>query len=330
MRCKFSPGQELLVAKDVTFSEGTIEFDVEMKDRGFSIYFRREGDLESEIIYLRAFRLGNPTAPDVVQYSAVTNGVLLWNVHGHYQGPADHTAGEWNHVKVVVSGKRMLLYINNMDTPVLTIPHLEANTSEGGIAFEGKSIFANLVIKHGEVEGLSPEPEFDITLHDPRYLREWEVSEPFLLPFGHEMVSANRNFIAGEHLPSENTSWSAISAERLGLINLSRRFGVNQERRGAWLRIKLTAEVAQTRRLDFGFLDEVWVLLNGQLVYVDKNTYNNPIMKEPQGRLTVESTSFSLPLREGENELLVGLAGDFWSWGIIARLDDNVGITTSR
>ena len=319
--------QEFMVANGVQFSDGTIEFDVALEERGFSFYFRRNGDMDAEVIYLRRFQLGNNSAPDLIQYTAVTNGVLLWNVHAHYQGPAAHKVGEWNHVKIVASGRRMLLYMNDMETPVLNIPNLEASTSVGGIAFEGETILANLEIKPGHVEGLSPEPEFDITEHDPRYLREWEVSEPFALPFGHEMVSANRNFIAGPYLPTEETVWTSISAERLGLVNLSRRFGVHEERRGIWLRMKLTSEVAQMRRVDFGFLDEVWVVVNGQLVYVDKNTYNNPIMKEPAGRLSVESTSFVLPLQEGENELLVGLAGDFWSWGIVARLDDNGGIT---
>lgn len=321
--------QELMVARDVVFRDGTIEFDVALENTGFSFYFRRDGDVDSESIYLRAFQIGNPTAPDLIQYTAVTNGVLLWNVHGHYQGNADHKAGEWNHVKIVVSGRRMLLYMNDMEKPALTISNLESNSPEGGIAFEAESIIANVVIKHDQIEGLSGEPEFDITEHDPRYLRDWQVSEPFVLPFGHELVSANRNLIAGPHLPSDNTSWSAMSAERLGLVNLSRRFGANTERRAVWLRVKLIAEEAQMRYVDFGFLDEVWVILNDQLVYVDKNIYNNPIMKEPAGRLSVENTSFPLPLRPGENELLIGIASNFWSWGIIARLDKNQGIKIS-
>ena len=324
---KILSGQEMMVARDINFSNGTIEFDVDMQDAGFSLYFRRENERESEVVYFRPFRLGNPTAPDVIQYTTMANGVLMWNVHGHYQSSADHQVGDWNRVKMVVSGKRMLVYIHDMEQPALQIPHLEGNAMEGGIALEGASVFANLVIKPGEVEGLSPEPEYDITLNDPRYLREWEVSEPFLLPYGHEMVSANRNFIASEYLPDEGTSWASITAERLGLINLSRKFGVNEERRAAWLKINIEAEEAQLRSVDFGFLDEVWVILNGQLVYVDKNTYNNPIMKEPRGRLSVENTSFMLPLRPGSNQLLIGLASDFWTWGVIARLDAIDGLT---
>ena len=321
---------ELLVADDVEFTNGTIEFDVLMEDNGFSIYFRRENDDEAEVVYFRAGRLGNPTAHEVLQYTPVANGVLHWNVHGHYQGPAQHTVGEWNRVKLVISGKRMMFYMSDMEHPALTVTHLEGNTTSGGIAFEGASKFANLVINHESVEGLPPEPGFDITQHDPRYLRHWQVSEPFALPFGHELVSANRNFIAGEHLPTGATTWSPIVAERRGLINLSRRFGEHEERRGIWLRTTLHSEFGQVREVDFGFLDEVWVVVNGQLAYVDKNTFANPIVKAPKGRISIGNTSFSLPLREGENEILIGLAGNFWTWAMVARLDQVDGITLAE
>ncbi len=314
-------------ARDVVFKNGTIEFDVYMVDSGFTIYFRQENANETEIVYFRGFRLGNPGAPDIVQYSAVINGVLLWNVHGHYQGPASHVVSDWTHVKLVVSGRRMLLYVHDMENPALNIPHLEATPDAGSIALEGTSLFANMVVTPNQTVGLSPVSLPDITDHDPRYLRNWEVSEPFLLPFGHEMVSANRNFISSPYLPDSTTQWQPVHAERLGLINLSRLFGESAERRGVWLRIRLNSVAGQTRRVDFGFLDEVWVLVNGQFAYVDKNTYFNPIMKDPAGRISVENTSFEIPLQEGENEILVGLANNFWSWAVIARLDQIGGIS---
>ncbi|MEM8488606.1 MAG: hypothetical protein AAF564_23865 [Bacteroidota bacterium] len=324
---KINGGQTRATARDVVFENGTIEFDVFMVDSGFTIYFRQESTEESEIVYFRGFMLGNPDQPDVVQYSAVLNGILLWNVHGHYQGPAKHLVNDWTHVKLVVSGRRMLLYVHDMEQPALDIPHLEGTPSAGSIALEGTSAFANMVITPDKTEGLSPAALPDITDHDPRYLRNWEVSESFLLPFGHEMVSANRNFISSPYLPDSTTQWQPVNAERLGLVNLSRLFGESTERRGAWLRLRLQSEIQQIRRVDLGFLDEVWVLVNGQFAYVDKNTYSNPIMKDPAGRISIENTSFPLPLREGENEILIGLANNFWSWALIARLDRIRGIS---
>ena len=57
------------------------------------------------------------------------------------------------------------------------------------------------------------------------------------------------------------------------------------------------------------------------------NTYNNPISKEPNGRLHIENTTTDLPLKQGSNEILVSLANDFYGWGLVARLDNTDGIT---
>jgi hypothetical protein len=46
----------------------------------------------------------------------------------------------------------------------------------------------------------------------------------------------------------------------------------------------------------------------------------------PKSRCTIENASIKLPLNEGENEILIGLANYFYGWGIIARLDDMNGI----
>ena len=327
---KLLSGDELMILNEVDFSNGTIEFDVEMTNSGFSMYFRRDNPKEAERVYLRTFRLGNPEAPDVIQYAPVTNGVLLWDLLGHYQGPAEHLVGEWNHVKMVVSGERMRFYINDMDTPVLDIAELAGNSTRGALAFEGAVTYANLVVKPGRVEGLSSKAVEDPTSSDARYLRQWEVSEPVELPYGSELASSRRNGVAGPLLPGPDNSWESIDAERLGLVNLSRRFGESVERRGVWLKTMLITEEPQARELNLGFSDEVWVLLNGQLVYVDKNTYNNPIMKEPGGRISIENARLSLPLRRGENELLVGVSNDFWGWGVVARLDEVEGITILR
>jgi hypothetical protein len=74
----------------------------------------------------------------------------------------------------------------------------------------------------------------------------------------------------------------------------------------------------------------VWVLINGQLLHVDKNYFGTPAMKEPRGRCTLANTSFELPLRAGENELMIGVANYFYGWGLIARLDDMEGLVAKQ
>lgn len=314
-------GEQVLL-NDVTFEDGTIEFDADLSGGGFTIYFRQDGSAAAEVVYLRTFRISNPSAQDLLQYAPITQGVLTWDLHGHYQAASDHVLDDWNRVKMVVHGKQMRFYLNNMEKPALYIPHLEADIAKGSISMEGGAIISNFSVEHDTVEGIPAFSESDLTNQDVRYLRQWEVTEPFTLPYGQELVSARKFTIESAYLPGDSTEWSTLEAERLGLVNLSRHFGDNPEKKAVWLKTTLFANQAQTRYLDFGFSDEAWVLLNRQLVYVDKNLYNNPIMKPPAGRISIDNDRFALPLQAGENELLVGVANDFWGWGIVARLDD--------
>jgi hypothetical protein len=52
--------------------------------------------------------------------------------------------------------------------------------------------------------------------------------------------------------------------------------------------------------------------------------------KKPAGRLSLDNAQVTLPLRKGDNELLVGVECDFWGWGFEARLDDLDGIGLER
>lgn len=309
-----------IVLKDLDFTNGTIEFDVESIEPPFtSIFFRRQSDDEAECFYLRVGLAGNPLAMAAVQYCPIIKSVALWDILPYYQGPALIKKGDWNHVKLVVSGLQMLVYVNDMNRAALQVPRLEGNTASGGIAFNGKSVFANLVITPGETNGLSPVEGFDPTYNDPRYLREWLVTKPAPLPFGKD--------INNPELPTANTVWDKLSAERRGLINLTRLYGNSKQRRLVWIKTIIKADKEQVRKADMGFSDEVWVLINGSLLYVDKNWYGQPVMKQPEGRCSTENTSFMLPLKAGDNELLIGLTNFFYGWGAIIRLDKLDGIS---
>jgi hypothetical protein len=128
-------------------------------------------------------------------------------------------------------------------------------------------------------------------------------------------------------LPDSTTQWSPIKAESRAIVNLSRKFGgvENDGRRLAWLKTTIYSDKAQIRTLDLGFSDEVWVFINGQILYTGKNYFGTPQQKN-NGRCVIENTSFNLPLKEGKNEILIGLANYFYGWAIIARLDGTDGI----
>jgi len=308
--------------KDLSFTNGTIEYDVEPEDMSFTgFYFRRQDSLESENFYLRVFAAGLPNMMAAVQYTPVIGGVMLWNLMPHCQGAASFARGQWNHVKLVVSGAQMLVYVNDLNRPALEIPHLEGNTTAGGLGFNGKAVIANLVVTPDATEGLSPVAGFDPFYNDPRYLRQWSVTAPIPLPKGQELTGAD--------LPKEGAAWTKITAERRGLVNLTRLFGESKTRRVVWLKCRLKAPEAQNHKVDFGFTNEVWIFVNGKLAMVDKNFFDDIIRKQPRGRCSIENTSFNLPLQAGDNDILIGVANDFYGWGIIARMDvlDGIEVT---
>ena len=119
-------------------------------------------------------------------------------------------------------------------------------------------------------------------------------------------------------------------AERKGMINLSRKFGGGSvvPRRVVWLKTTIKATEAQKNVMQLGFSDEVWVFVNGQMVYIDKNDYRQPPMRKyPDGRLSVQNGKFNLNLKQGDNEIVIAVANDFYGWGIIARLENTEGLS---
>ncbi|RPD42026.1 hypothetical protein [Chitinophaga barathri] len=308
-----------VVVKDLTFTSGTIEFDWAPDGPFFAgLYFRRKDTLELECFYLRMHVEGVANAMQAVQYAPFIDGVNLWDLLPGYQGPAACKKNEWNHIKLVISGARMIAYVNDMEHPAIHVPQLQGNTRSGGLAFDGAGKIANLVIRPDQVDGLNPEPEPDPVYNDPRYLRKWQITQPKDLPVGQEPFDAKA--------PELKETWTPIAAERLGLVNITRLYGKSASRRLVWLKVKLKSPQAQIRHVDLGFSDEIWIYLNGRPLYTDKNIFSTPAGKQPLGRLSLENARFDLPLIQGENEILVGIANSFYGWGLVARLDMMEGI----
>lgn len=312
-----------VVLKDLNFRDGTIEYDLEPDDSfAAHFFFHRKDKDNNEHFLLRLNSAGRPHTLDAVQYTPFFGGASAWNLYNNYQGPAVFSLKQWNHIKLVISGAEMLVFVNNMQVPVLSVPQLEGDARDGAIAFSGTGYIANLVVKSGELEGLSSKAGFDDTYNDPRYLRDWQVTKPLPLPLGRELCVND--------FPKADTGWHTLQAERRGLVNLSRLYGKTDGRRAVWLRIKLKAAKEQVRKVDFGFCNEAWVFINGSIAFCDKNYDGEAIQKNPDGTCSLENASFNLPLKEGENELLVGIANTAFGWAIIARLDSMEGIEVTK
>jgi hypothetical protein len=309
----------VVTLKNTDFTDGTIEFDDQPTDRSFaSFYFHWQDSLENECFYFRTQLAGHPDDPAGVQYAPTVKGINCWNIMGHYQGNATFQQEAPNHVKLVISGRQMRVFVNSQERPTLEIPRLEGNTTHGTLGFDGQAIISNLVIRPGRVEGLSPVEGPDPTSNDPRYIRHWQVTQPDSIPRGIDF--------SNDLMPGKQTIWMPVVAERRGLVNLTRLYGASPSRRIVWLKTTLHSDGVRKCQLRLGFLDEVWIWINGHYLYLDKNFYGQPIAKDPRGRLSIENTTLVLPLQQGDNELLIGVGNNFYGWGIAARLDDLDGI----
>jgi hypothetical protein len=310
------------VLRDIAFSDGTIEFDVNTVGRGApGIAFRQQDEKNFELVYLRP-DAACPAFRACIQYAPQTHGVLLWDLFPQYENRAQLRENGWNHIRMVVSGRRMNIFVNDAPSPTLAVGRLEGDAMKGGLRLQGPGTFANMVITPDAVDGLSPEPARDPLEGDPGLVRNWRLSTFAALPNGKDPTY--------NELPGVSQEWKTIGTERNGLVNLSREYGLpvaDPNRAVAWLKTTITSDSKQAKKVDIGWTREVWVFVNGKLVYADKNLFDSEAARKyPDGRCSLENGSFTLPLETGNNEVAVALADNFFGWGLMLRLADPEGV----
>ncbi len=312
-----------VVLNGLSFRNGTIEYDV-MADSGMGagFVFRRADEKNYEMFYLRPSPKCSE-APDCVQYAPQTHDVLLWDMFPQYQGPAPLHQDGWNHVKLVVSGKRMNIYINGATEPTLKVGRLEGDVEAGGLMLQGPGIFANLTVTPDAVADLPAAPEKDATASDEGYVRHWQLS-----PFS-KLATDQAPGLAD--LPPSIPAWTPLDAERDGMVNVSRVYGLplaRPDRAVVWLKTNIHSDVAQQKHVTLGWVREIVVYVNGQLIFADKNLYQPAAgRKAPDGRLSLQNGSLILPLKAGDNEVAIALVNNFYGWGLKMRLDDVKDVT---
>jgi len=190
------------------------------------------------------------------------------------------------------------------------------------LRLQGPATFANLVITPDTVDGLSPEPLRDPMEGDIGLVRNWRLSTVAALPDGKEPVY--------NEMPGASPEWKTISAERNGLVNISRVYGKplpDPNRAVTWLKTTISSERKQAKEVQIGWTREMWVFVNGKLVYADRNLFESEeARKIPDGRCSLENSTFTLPLEAGDNEVAVAIANNFFGWGLKLRLSDPDGV----
>lgn len=161
LRLSAAEGDGLAILKDVTFSNGTIEFDVKGRNvpqQSFvGIAFFVEDRSHYDAIYFRPFNFMNADTARrrrAVQYISMPDHPwekLREQSPGRYEAKVSPTpdAEDWFHARIVVDGKKVSVYVNKAASPSLSVERL-STAKEGSVALwvgnNSDGSFSNLVI----------------------------------------------------------------------------------------------------------------------------------------------------------------------------------------
>lgn len=336
-----SPNGELEVskgsvdAKDLIFDDGTIEFDMYMPDHGIlGMRLRAQNRENAEALYFRPQTDCNASS-DCMQYMPLEHGAFEWDLFPEYQTSAPIHTLSWNHFRIVVLGRRMRVYINRSSQPTLSVDHMEGPGLSGGLSFGGPAKYANLTVTPARPSSTAAQtaPE-----HRDGFLRHWKISPASVLP---SILDAKLNAPMGiqppyASMPPNGKAWRTVTAETKGLVNFSHEVGSAKDGAVislAWARTTLVSGKAQSKTVQIGWVREIWVYVNGTLVFSGRNVEGLPAAKAADERISLENGTFRLPLKKGKNEIAIALDDNLpgntqhYGWGMELKLGDSTGIS---
>ena len=129
-----------------------------------------------------------------------------------------------------------------------------------------------------------------------------------------------------------------VRSERFGILNLNRQFSASNEPPAlTWVKTSVVSDRDQETQVSLGWIGQAWVFVNGYLITSGKNFYYpESERRAPDGRLSLENGSFSIPLHRGHNEIMIALYSSVhddarsrtaYGWGLAMRYDDTRGLT---
>lgn len=303
---------------DVSFENGIIEYDIAFpRDRAFlSVTFRMQDNKNYEEFYMRSHQSGNP---DANQYTPVYGGLAGWQLYygEGYGAPIQYTFDEWIHVKLMVSGQYLEVYINDMEMPLLS-SELKRPIRKGylGIISSSECHFANFtytLMDKVQLKG-TPKPKQPVA---PGTITQWEVSTPV----------SGRNIMAATSLTSINKglSWKTATTENTGTLNLASVAEWSEENNTVLARVVVNSDKDQLKKFIFGFSDRARVYLNDNLLYAGEDDYRSRDYRF-LGTIGYFDALY-LNLKKGRNEIAIVVTETFGGWGVKGRFEGAEGIS---
>ncbi len=311
-----------ITLKDTEFLNGTIEFDIQLKEeQAFpGVYFR--GNLEtgdSEQFYVRPHQSGNP---DANQAAPTTNSISPWQLYfgPRYSFPYEYNFDDWTHIKIVVKDDKAQVFMDNSVEPNLSW-NLFHEPKPGKVILRGGNTsgfhIANISISHEDPELIDFNPVEREAIEN--VIQEWEISDVF----SEEMLSEPNNLGAA----IRERKWNGkIKVEEGTAANIARIRKLEGASRNTVLaKITIHSKVDQVKLFEFGYSDRVVAILNGEPIYWGTNRWRSRDYRY-LGTVGLFDGIY-LNLKKGKNELLMAVSEDFGGWLITGRFKDQSGLS---
>jgi hypothetical protein len=316
----------LITVKGPKMRDGNIDVDVATKPGGLftGIAFRVESDANLEIVYLR------PLVTDTIeamQYTPRLNGDAIWQLlnTSHEKASAHFPRDQWFHLRLVVSGRTCMAYVNDSPVPTMTVTNLRRGDSEGAIGLwglGGGAYFSNLSYTQAAARALLPDlPPFK----DAGLVSEWELSPAF-----------DAADVDAAAYPASIANWEKVHAEDPGFVLVNRyrtspgmfpmppreemRKGRVKGAKVVFARAHVASPAAAEKVLSIGYSDDIVIYLNGKQVFSGKNALGY----RSEDALGVFGLDYqaSIHLNAGDNELLVAVTEYNGGWAFECKVLD--------
>ena len=299
---------------DIEFVNGIIEVDIAVT--GVASYpeinFHYQNSEEYEHFYIRPHR--SEIYNDVLQYLPVINGDKAWQLYTgeNYTAGAKIPINEWLHIKIEVKDNQARVYLNYSEQASLKISRLYYGKNAGGISLStsvpGTAYFSNFsVTTTSDLNFDEPEKEEFF----PGVIKEWEISRTY-------KISKINTTKTPDQQELDNLKYQKVEADISGLVNIAKyRKRKGYEADCIYAKTIIQSEKDETMELQIGYSDAVAVFLNGQILFSGNSGYQ----QRDQSFLGIigYNDMVYLPLKKGENELILLIAESFGGWGFQCR-----------
>jgi len=313
--------QGTAVLRDAAFRDGVIEFDLYVTGaRSYpGVYFRRSDRKDAEHFYVRPHRAG--LYSDALQYTPVVSGISEWQLHNGpgYTAAAVFTEGRWIPVRLEVQGTRARVYVEDLTSPALVIPHLEGPTTSGSISLsgprDGSAWFSMFRYDTTITTNLGSSPE---RVMPEGMVRSWTLSQAY--PVERVNREAYPSFFALFF-----AEWKEVDADVRGMVDIADRTA-RQNANGDLVLARhiFSSDDDQAVTFTFGYSDEIDLFFNGRRVFSGRSRYQG---RDPSflGILGLHD-AVSVQAREGLNEILLMVTEYFGGWGFMVQADRELSL----